>query len=196
VSQNYLPFILLFLLISNLKAFAQKEIFNLGAVVGINIASLPNDECDYKGLNTGIFCNADINKHYDLRMEILFSQNGEYILPKHYPEIEYRKIRLNHVELPFHFDFYVNSFNSTKFLPDWSLEIGFAYTRLFSYYAEDRIGYDITDQIIYDYIDTFLFQFGTTVFFTKHFGYNIRFSKPIKNYMLDLTGALRLIYRL
>jgi hypothetical protein len=188
--------ILLFLLISNRQTFAQKDLFNAGAILGLNIASLPNDENSYNGLNAGIFCNADINEHYDLKMEMLFSQNGEYILPKYYPNIDYGKIRLNHVELPFHFDFYVNSYKKTSFLPDWALEIGFAYAKLFSYYAEDNLGYDITDQVIYDYMDTFLFQFGTTVYFSEHFAYNIRFSKPIKNSILEMSGALRLIYRL
>ena len=193
--KNY-TFFLLFLLISNMQTFAQRELFNVGAIFGLNIASLPNDENAYNGLNTGIFCNADINKHYNLRMELLFSQNGEYILPKYYPNIDYGKIRLNHVELPFHLDFYVNSFKKTKFLPDWALEVGFAYARLFNYYAEDNMRYDITEQVIYDYFDTCLFQFGTTVYFSKHFAYNIRFSKPIVNSVLDITGALRLIYRL
>lgn len=195
MSKKYLLFIL-FLGIHTLQAISQKEIFNVGAILGVNIASLPNEENDYTGLNTGIFCNANMNKHYNIKMEMLFSQNGEYILPKYYPNVDYRRIRLNHVELPFHFDFYVNSFKKTEFLPDWALELGFAYTRLFSYHAEDRLGYDITDQVIYDYQDTFLFQFGTTVYFSEHFAYNIRFSKPIKNSVLEMTGALRLIYRL
>lgn len=193
---NNLCMIFIFFLINNLQTYAQKNVFNAGAILGLNIASLPNDENDYKGLNTGIFSDADINKHYNLKVEILFSQNGEYILPKYYPNTDYGKIRLNHIEIPFHLDFYTDSYKMTKFLPDWALEIGGAYARLFNYYAEDKNRNNITDQVVYGYKDTFLFQFGTTVYFTEHIGGNLRFSKPMKKTELDITSALRLIYRL
>jgi len=192
---RWLPLFAIFI-INSVHVIAQKEMFNAGAIVGINMASLPNDEYGYTGINTGIFCNANVNKHYNLKMELLFSQNGEYIMPRYYPDIEFGKIRLNHFEIPFHFDFYVNSYKKTVFLPDWALEVGFAYARLFSYYAEDMNRYNIADQVLYDYTGTVLFQFGTTVYFTDHFAYNLRFSKPLKNSMLDLTGSLRLVYRL
>ncbi len=179
-----------------LQTNAQNDLFNVGAILGLNIASLPNDENDYNGINTGIFCDANINKHFDVKIEMLYSQNGEYILPKYYPNIDYGKIRLSHIEIPLHFDFYINSYESTNFFPDWTLELGLAYARLFRYYAEDVDGNNITDQVVYDYYNTILLQWGTTLFFSKHIGGNLRFSKPLSNKGLDITGALRLIYRL
>jgi predicted DNA binding CopG/RHH family protein len=194
---KYIAIPITFILLVNIteSVFSQENLFGIGGLFGLNTASLTNETNDFIGLNTGIFCNANVNDHYNLKMEILYSQNGEYILPKYYPNIDYGKIRLNHIEIPFHFDFYINSFKSTSFFPDWTLELGGAYTKLLSYYAEDKNRNEVTDQIVYDYSDAILIQIGTTGYISKHFGVNLRFSKPLSK-KLDITSALRLVYRL
>lgn len=167
------------------QVYGQKDLFQIGGIVGVNFALLPFENISngentnhHNGLNAGIFCNTDINEHFNLKMEILYSGNGEYILPDSYPRIDYGKIKLKHIEIPFHFDFYVNSFDVFDFLPDLAIEIGGAYARLFRYYTEDLEGNDVSDQIVYIGKDTFLMQIGTTIYFTKRFGGNIRYSMP------------------
>lgn len=187
--------------------FGQGERFSIGCILGVNFALLPyekptkNDEQHRpnNGLNTGLFCNAIISRHFNIKVEMLYSSNGSYIYPESFPKIDYGRIKIRNIEVPFHFDFYVNSFKLTTFLPDWSFEIGGAYTRMFNYYIEDKDENNVTEQIEYNYKDAFLFQIGTTIYFTEHFGGNLRFSKPLfptnKN-KLSLTSTIRLIYRL
>lgn len=201
----YVGIILLLQLIGNEQVYGQRDLFSIGGIVGVNFSLLPfeeisNDEKtnNHNGLNAGIYCNADINEHFNLKIEILYSGNGDYLLPETFPRIEYAKINLNHVEIPFHFDFYVNSFEVFDFLPDMAIEFGGAYARLFRYYAEDIEGNDVSDQILYHGKDTFLMQIGTTIYFAKRFGGNIRFSMPINHRRseLGLTTTLRIAYNI
>ena len=198
-------FLILFQIIVIKKTSAQKEVFGIGGIIGINFSLLSfeqpiGNEQSYNnnGLVAGICCNADINRHYNVKMEILYSRNGAYINPESVENIQYGKIKLNYIEVPFHFDYYINSYKSTKFLPDWAIEMGGAYANLFSYHIEDIDKNDITKQTVYNYKSVFLFQLGSTVYFFDHFGGNIRFSIPFlpAENKPGLTTAIRLIYRL
>lgn len=200
----FLVLLLQVLIIENIGA--QEETFTIGGIMGLNFAFLPyehlningEDQRTYNGLNTGIFCNAFINKYFSIKTEILYSSNGSYIYPESFPKLRYGKSVLRHVEVPFHIDFYVNSFKSTSFLPDWSIEAGGAYVRMFNYYVEDIEENNVTQQIEYSYKRALLLQTGTTIFFSRHFGGNLRFSFPLYPFKneLSLTTAIRLIYRI
>lgn len=184
----------------------QADRFSIGSVLGLNFASLPYEQTinsdeqnkHNNGINTGVFCNAIINSQFNIKIEMLYSVNGSFIYPEFFPKIDYGKIKLRHIEVPFHLDFYINSFKLTNFLPDWSFEIGGAYTKLFNYYIEDVDENNVTEQIKYNYNDALLIQAGTTIYFAKHFGANLRYSLPLlpSKKKVILSNSIRLIYRL
>jgi hypothetical protein len=176
------------------ESFAQSSKFNAGFAAGMNFSELEgNGITDYFGLNAGLLGTARLTKHSQLGMEILFSQNGEYILPEFYPDIQYGRVRLNHVEVPIHIDWLIGVFERDKFY-DWNLNIGLAYTRLLSYTIENIDKENVTDQIVYGKKDAILLQAGTTYKFTKNIGLNFKASLPIRIEGLSWTLAARLIY--
>jgi hypothetical protein len=172
---------------------AQTSKFSAGVVAGLNFVELEgNRMTDYYGLNAGIIGTAKLSKHSQAGMEILFSQNGEYILPEYYPLIQYGQIRLDHVEVPVHIDWLIGVLEREKFY-DWNLNIGLAYTRLLGYNVESIDKFNVTDQIVYGNKEAILLQAGTTYFFTQKTGINFKASLPIK-IGLGWTLATRIIY--
>lgn len=173
---------------------AQTSKFNAGIVVGLNFSELEGDEItDYFGLNTGIIGTARLSKHSQLGIEILFSQNGEYILPDYYPPIQYGNVWLNHIEIPVHIDWLIGVFEKEKFY-DCNLNIGVAFTKLISYNVESIDKVNVNNQIVYGSKEALLLQAGTTYNFSKHFGLNLKASLPIRVEGLSWTLAARLIY--
>jgi len=167
---------------------------NAGVVAGLNFAELEGEGItDYFGLNAGIIGTARLSKHSQLGMEILFSQNGEYILPKYYPALQYGQVWLNHVEVPIHIDWLIGVFEREKFY-DWNLNIGLAYARLISYNVKTIDKENVTDKIVYGNRDVLLLQAGTSYNFTKKLGLNCKASLPIRIEGLSWTLATRLIY--
>lgn len=187
----------LFLTIACFLSFhlsAQTRRFNAGLIAGLNFSELEGNEItDYFGLNAGLLGTARLSDHHQLGMELLFSQNGEYVLPEYYPRISYGKVKLNHIEIPVHFDWLVRSFKRGNFY-DWNLNIGLAYTRLLSYAAENVDQMDVTDQIRYGKKEAFLIQAGTTYHFTNKIGLNLKATLPIRKEGLSWTLAARIIY--
>lgn len=186
--------VFLFIFLTTSRIFGQTSRFNAGFVAGLNFAELEgNGITDYFGLNAGIIGTAKLSKHSQLGMEILFSQNGEYILPEYYPAIQYRQVWLNHIEVPVHIDWLIGVFQRDKFY-DWNLNIGLAYTRLLSYNVETVDQVNVNDQIIYLNKEAILLQAGTTYNFTRNIGLNLKASLPIRIEGLSWTLAARLIY--
>ncbi len=184
----------IFIILYTCDCFAQSSRFKTGVVAGLNFSELEGDEItDYLGLNAGLIGTARLSKHTQLGMEILFSQNGEYILPKSYPGLQYGQIWLNHIEVPIHFDWLIGVFQRDKFY-DWNLNIGVAYTRLLSYQIETSDKIKINDQIVYENKDALLLQFGTNYNFTKHIGLNLKATLPIRIEDLSWTLAARIVY--
>lgn len=189
-----LQFLVLFAV--STPTYSQASRFNLGAVVGLNFSELEgNGITDYYGINTGLIGTARLSKHTQLAMELLYSQNGEYVLPKYYPLVEYGRVRLNHIEIPVHFDVLIGIFEREKFY-DWHLQFGAAYTRLLNYSARDQNKTDVSDQIVYENKEAMLIQLGTSYQFTKNLGVNFRASLPVRIDGLDWTLAARLYYML
>lgn len=186
----------LFFFQSSNSAQAQNKVFNLAIPLGLNFSELEGNEItDYYGLNTGIMGIAKFSKHGELGLEMLFSQNGEYILPEYYPPLEYGKVRLNHIEIPLHVDWLIGVFQRDKFY-DLNLNIGLAYTRIFSYHIEDLDKNDVSDQIIYENKEAMLLQAGMFYRFTEHLGMNLKASLPIRIDGLSWTLCARMIYYL
>ncbi len=173
---------------------AQTSKFNAGVVAGMNFSELEGDGItDYFGLNAGVIGTAKLSEHTQLGMEILFSQNGEYVLPEYYPTLQYGKVWLNHVEVPIHIDWLLGAFERTKFY-NWNLNLGLAYTRLVSYHVENIDKEDISNQIVYGSKEALLLQAGTTYYFTKKFGLNCKASLPIRTESINWTLAARFVY--
>ena len=168
--------------------------FRAGIVTGLNFAELEGDGItDYFGLNAGVLGTAKLSKNWQFGMELLFSQNGEYILPDYYPQIRYGTIWLNHIEIPAHFDLLMRVFKKGKYA-DWQLQWGVAYVKLLSYHAEDAFGLEVSDQFIYEDETSFNLQAGTTYFFSENIGLNLKASLPMLQEGLDWTLAARLVY--
>ena len=190
--QKQLVYLLLFLLPYYLHS--QDQRFRSGLILGLNFSELEGESItDYYGWNTGIMGIAKLSERTQLGVEFLFSQNGEYILPSYYPAIDYGKIRLNHLEIPIHFDRLVKS-DSAKDWYNGRISFGLAYTKLLGYYVEDTEGRTVTEEIIYDKKDALNIQAGVTYYFTKKTGINLRASFPLHDGFLIWTISARFVY--
>ncbi len=191
-----LLFVLLLAPCTASDASAQDRPFNAGFVGGLNFAELVgNGSTDYFGINAGVIGTARFARHGQLSMEMLYSQNGEYVLPVYYPPIEYGRISLQHIEIPVHVDLLIGLLQHDAYY-DWQLSLGVAYTRLMDYRVRDIGGSDISEQVIYDNSEALLLQGGTTYHFTRRAAVNFRASLPIRIDGLSWTYAARLIYML
>lgn len=180
--------------VSSFHLFAQGSRFHAGVVAGLNFSELEGDGVtDYFGLNTGLIGTARLTKHAQLGVELLFSQNGEYIIPEYYPPLEYGPVRLNHLEIPIHMDWLIGVFQRDSYY-DLNLSIGTAYTRLLSYRVKDIEKTDVSDQVVYGDKDQWHLQAATSYHLSKHLGLNLKASLPISVNGLDWTLAARLVY--
>lgn len=174
-------------------AQAQAQKFGTGMIAGLNFAQLEGEEItDYLGWNTGIMGSFQLSKKRQISIELLFSQNGEYILPAFHPDLSYGKIRLNHLEIPIHYDWLLS--DHKKDYRNWQFQAGVAYTKLLNYKIADSQGMDITEQVIYKNDDALLVQPGLIYLFTKQMGLNLKASMPLRKEGLSWTLAARLVY--
>lgn len=186
--------LLLLLAFSNSSLFSQTPRFNAGIVAGLNFSELEGDGVtDYFGLNTGLIGTARLSKHAQLGLEMLFSQNGEYIIPEYYPPLEYGPVRLNHLEIPIHIDWLIGVFQRDAYY-DLNLSIGTAYTRLLGYRVMDIEKTDVSDQVVYGDKDQWHLQAATSYHLSKRIMLNFKASLPISVEGLDWTLAARLVY--
>lgn len=188
--------VLFFLLVmlGSFQAFAQTARFKAGFVGGLNFAELEgNDLTDYFGLNVGLLGSMRLGNKTQLGVEFLFSQNGEYILPTYYPNIQYGPIQLNHLEIPVYLDWLLTGVRNNKSY-SLHLNVGVAYARLMSYKVQSIEKIDISEQIIYTNKEAYLVQAGTTYNLGKKIGLNLKASLPIRKEGLDWTLAARVVY--
>ncbi len=186
--------LLCLLLLITIGLNGQDRRFQAGLIIGTNVAELEGQSLtDYLGWNTGVIVAARLNQRAELGLELLFSQNGEYILPAFYPALSYGKTRLNHIEVPLHFS-YLSPDYYRGTLQQWKLNLGLAYARLLNHYVEDADGMTVTEQVIYDDVETFLIQAGLNYRVFTRTELNLKASLPIRKKGLDWTLALRLVY--
>lgn len=191
--RTHLPILLLLFNFFFFSHFSDAQRFNAGFKAGLNFSELEGDEItDYYGLNIGAVGKMLLSKHWQIGTELLFSQNGEYLLPKFHPVVPYGKIRLNHIEIPIYSEWLIGVFEKEKFL-DWRIQAGVAYTKLMSYKTETSAGTEISEQIEWGNKNAWMLQFGTSYFFTKHFGVNFKVTQPL-TIGLGPTLAFRMEY--
>lgn len=195
MTRNNLKILTFFLFLvgfANPAAIAQR--FFGGLAGGFNLAELEGTGIDsYLGINAGGLVGTKIGKNWTVTMELLYSQDGEYLLPEFYPNVEYKKIRLDYIEIPLHLDYWPAK-NKEKGYNEWNLSLGLAYAYLFNYHAEDVEEKDYTDQIIWDNTSAILMQGGATYFFNSHFGLNFRGTLSTDSSVLGWTLAFRGVY--
>ncbi len=192
MAKSILGFILI--IFCSFQAPAQTPRFSAGVVGGLNFAELEgNDLTDYFGLNVGLLGAMRLSKKTQLGLEFLFSQNGEYILPTYYPNIQYGKIQLNHLEIPVYLDWLLSGVRNDKSY-SLHLNVGLAYARLMSYKVESIEKIDVSEQIIYSNKEAYLGQIGTTYNLSKKIGLNLKATLPIRREALDWTLAARVVY--
>lgn len=182
------------LILSCISSISQNPRFNGGIVAGFNFAELEgNGLLDYFGINAGFRGTARLGENSQLSLELLYSQNGEYILPDYYPNADYGKVRLDHVEIPVHLEWRFNRLKM-KQSKSWKIGAGLAYTRLLNFKAEDVLEHDLSDLFIYSRKDAILLQATTSYFFNKHLGLNLRATMPARFDGLDWTLSARMVY--
>lgn len=177
------------------QGIAQEGRFQVSLLAGLNFSELEGEGIgDYFGLNAGLKSDFKFAEKWRFGAELLYSENAEYILPDFYPQnIDYGKISLKHLEIPFHVDLLLDIFKKNDYV-DWQLEFGFTYAKLLDYRAENSFGEPLEDQIIYGKNSGWQHQFGMTYFFSSNFGLNSRISFPIGVTGLTPTLSARLVY--
>jgi len=179
---------LIFLLLAQ-SGLTQSQRFQVGVIAGLNFSELEgNSITDYFGINTGLIGSVKLRKKTQLSIELLYSQNGEYILPAYYPPIQYGKIKLNYLEIPVHIDWQIAK-DDSKGEINW----GLSFFKLLNYQIEDQEGIRVTEQILYDQDIGLGIQAGATYFFNDHLGFNFRATYPLDT-DLDWTLAGRFVY--
>lgn len=191
----YKNLIVIFLFFTLNQGLAQQNKFQIGILAGLNFSELEGEGLgDYFGINAGLKSNYRFSKIWQFSAEFLYSENGEYILPDFYPQnINYGKISLKHLEIPWHFDVLIDLFKKNNYI-DWQLEFGFAYTKLLDYSAENSFGDRIEDTFVYGKKSAWQHQIGMTYFFSERFGLNSRISIPLGFSGLTPTLSARLVY--
>lgn len=168
--------------------------FQMGLIGGLNFSELEgNTITDYYGINAGLLGNIKLTKNKQIGIELLYSQNGEYLLP-FYPPVSYGTIRLNHIEIPVHIDFLLKKEKTgTKYTGQ--LQLGIAYTKLLNHYIEDDMGINLTEQVLFTNTDAIVVQGGLTYLFTDHIGVNLKATHSL-NKALFWTLSARIVYLL
>jgi hypothetical protein len=192
---QYIAIQILFLVLT-LPSLSQTNYkrFNAGVIAGLNFAELEGKgRTDYYGINAGLKGCFRFSKHTQLGLEMLYSRNGEYILPAYYPPLEYGKINLSHLEVPLYIEWLIGVFERENFY-DWRIQLGGAYASLFHYKVFDKDDRNVTDEIIYKDKTAVLLQAGTSYFITKNIGIHFRSSLPVQADGLSWTMAFRMEY--
>lgn len=187
--KNNFLFLIFFLSITNLSA----QRFSAGIVGGMNAAvseilGLENAT----GLNLGLVGSAKLVNRFYLTTEILWSQNGEYILPVQYADIQYDKVRLDFVEIPIQLAYLMRPKNDENYQKGW-LRIGVAYTRLLDFKIEVGL-VERNELVVWDKREALLINFGGVYFFNQHWGLNCRMSLSTFGKDMAPTLAFRGMY--
>jgi hypothetical protein len=138
---------------------------------------------------------ASLSNHFELGVEILYSQNGEYVLPDFYPQVRFGRVRLHHLEVPVYLSKTI-SLSREHDYADLRCGLGLAYARLLGFHAEDLYRNDLNPYIRYGNMEALLMQAHLTFQLNRHLGVNLKATLPVRRERLDWTLASRLVYTL
>jgi len=178
----------------NSNDFFHKKRFNAGLVAGLNSSSLAGEGLDsFFGWNAGAFGIASVTKHLHFSLELLWSQNGDYLDAEFFPELNYSEVKLNFVEVPIQLNYQLQQSKELNDRKGW-LRAGVSFAQLLNYKIEAN-NIDVSNQIIWEKENS-LVNFGGTFFLNKNWGIDIRMSFPTHSKDLIPTFAFRGIYLL
>lgn len=189
-------FVLMLLVCSLTALRGQSGTFDAGLVAGLNFAELEGDGImDYFGPNAGLLGRARLSNHFELGVEILYSQNGEYVLPEFYPQVRFGRVRLHHLEVPVYLSKTISLSREHDYV-DLRCGLGLAYARLLGFHAEDLYRNELNPCIRYGNLEALLMQAHLTFQLSRHLGVNLKATLPVRRERLDWTLASRLVYTL
>ncbi len=186
--------ILFFGIFTTLQITSAQNRFQMGLIGGLNFSELEGKAItDYYGINAGLLGNIKLTENKQIGIELLYSQNGEYLLPI-YPPANYGTIQLNHIEIPVHVDWLIKK-EKTDTDYTGQLQLGIAYSKLLNHYIEDDMGINLTDQVLFKDTDAIVVQGGLSYFFADQVGLNLRASHSL-NKALFWSLSARIVYLL
>jgi len=179
----------------NSDGFFYKKRFNAGLVAGINSSDLAGKGlASFIGWNAGAYGIASVTKHLHFSLELLWSQNGDYLNAEFFPELNYSDVKLNFIEVPIQFNYQLQQSEELNDRKGW-LRVGFSFAHLLDYKIEAN-NIDVSNQIIWEKENSFLVNFGGAFFLNKNWGIDIRMSFPTNSKDIIPTFAFRGIYLL
>ncbi len=191
-----LLFLLFFLFVQNSiqsqtpsqEDYFHRKKFNAGIIAGLNASDLG------VGWNAGIIGGFNATEYIHFSLELLFSQNGEYLVPDFYPNLNFTKLRFNYIEIPVGINYRVEKKDEFSYRKGW-LRAGLTYTQLLDYQAFVN-DVNVGSQIQLGKKNALLFNFGGAFFFQKNWGIDVRMSLPFAVNDLIPTYTFRGIYLL
>ena len=147
----------------NSDDFFHKKRFNAGLIAGLNSSGLGGEGLDsFIGWNAGAIGIASVTKHLHISIELLWSQNGNYLKTDFFPELDYSKVKLNFIEVPIQLNYQLQQSDEWSDRKGW-LRAGFTFAQLLDYKIEAE-NIDVSNQIIWKKEHSFLVNFGGIFF--------------------------------
>ena len=168
--------------------YFQNKRFNAGLIAGLNASDIG------VGWNAGVMGGIDATEYLHFSIELLFSQNGEYLVPDFYPNLDFTKVRFNYIEIPIGINYRIEKKDEFSHRKGW-LRAGLTYAQLLDYQTLVNND-DVSDQIQLGKKNALLFNFGGAFFLQKNWGIDVRMSLPLTENDLIPTYAFRGIYLL
>ncbi len=166
---------------------AQAQRFEAGLVAGLNLSQIDGDRLagfNKPGFVGGVKVATILSERWQVRLEMLFSQQGSSRTRQDDPFSAYDKIRLNFVEVPVLLQF-----------KEWKFHIGggVSYARLIDFQVIDALGGDVTNTQDFNE-NTFSLVFNGIYYFRENMGFEVRWFRSL-NDLQQLPGASSLIGR-
>lgn len=189
----------LFLLTFFLGVFQLKsQTFNTYLVLGANVTEASatktgNSQVGTRiGLNAGAGVSAAIGGNWETGMELLYSQNGQYVNLEELSTVPLDKIVLHYVEVPLTIAYRIDLKKGKEdFFSSLAVGSGVSYARLVDFKVIAVNGTNLSNDVSFDPDRAFLFHFGATSVINPSFALN---GKATLSMFGKWTMALRLLY--
>ncbi len=144
------------------------------------------------GFNVGPGVSALLSRRWEVNLEMLYSQNANYVKIVEPPPIALNRLRLHFIGAPLTIGYRFNIEKDRKEnFYKRRISAGIAYARLFGHAVLGIDGSDMTDAIRFNQENAFLFTIAATSFFRKSLAVN---GKGTLTTFGEWTVALRLLY--
>jgi hypothetical protein len=184
-------FFAFFLASATIKAQRDNGTFEATAIAGFNMAQIDGDQdggFNKLGLNLGGRVGVGLSKKFEVALELLFSQKGSQ---NRYVRGVPRNLQctLNYIEIPLEFSFrdweVTNSETQEKYMRIY-FSAGASYSRLVG--GKLQIG-GIDEGIDRFRTNEIMMMFSGSVFITRHWGFNLRWSRSLTSITDNSTSS-------